>query len=247
MVTLLYLPLQIGALAQLQHLRLSMVYCARDGFAPLSQLSQLSVLELNYCKHFPPPAVLHPLTNLRSLFLDETVLPENEAEADDMLLALPQLTALRFHYLFDVPVLPYAVGQLAQLQRFAWDAGTAEGHSTLPDGPWLASLRRAMLPSFLASNSLHLLYRAARLEYLGLHMLSISQMEEASQECAYSLLDFASEHAPLRRLHLVQPVGLPDAEIAATRAAAPGLSIAVVQSRDELLSEVAPEFVGDHW
>lgn len=61
-------------------------------------------------RSLPLPAALHPLTNLRCLFLHDTVRAGNEREASAALLALPRLTQLCFRTEDDYIVLPQAVG-----------------------------------------------------------------------------------------------------------------------------------------
>lgn len=192
--------------------------------------------------------MLRPLTSLRSLFLSDTVRAANVGEADDVLLALPGLTQLCFGYedTNETPALPQAVGRLAQLQTFSWDAGTEAGYNRLPSGPWLASLRHAVLPSFLAWNSLGELAAAGRLELLGLHFMQPQRkgkpdLQRLFDDAAYALLDFASEHPSLRRLQLVQPTGLPEAALAAARRCTPTLSITLVERTRDLVRAVAPE------
>lgn len=67
------------------------------------------------------------------------------------------------------------------------------------------------------------------------------ELQRQFDDAAYALLDFASEHPPLRRLQLERPTGLPAAALAAARRCAPALRITHVECKRDLVRAAAPE------
>ncbi|PRW58888.1 adenylate cyclase regulatory [Chlorella sorokiniana] len=189
------LPAQVTALSRLAHLMVSLPDCSQAGLAPLRCLTALTALELEDCKNLPSSAVFCQLNNLQSLsirYLWPNVDSRLAPEANAALQALPQLTALHMQY---THVLPPAVAGLAQLQRLAWDPVYLLAEEALPAGPWLASLRKAVLPGAGVLASMSVLQAAGQLEHLG-----VVRVDPQMQDEVLPLVHFASRHLPLRRL-----------------------------------------------
>ncbi len=204
------------------------------------------------CCSLPPAEVVRPLTNLLSLYIDLGSL-EGEGEAEPMLEALPQLTALCFyHHDWTLGRLPEAVTQLEQLQRFAvisiGDEDAERIDAALPEGPWLASVRQMLLPIAIAAASLAELQAARQLEQLGLSGQMVQCLEAPdTQAAAVQVLDFARCHSPLRRLQMDSSIAADQAAVAALRQAAPHLSVSIEQDCDALRHAVMPEFADIQW
>lgn len=190
---------------------------------------------------------MRPLTNLRSLLLDESFRNETEGEASDMLAALPQLTALSLEFRY-TPVLPRALVCLTHLQRFVCATPYGQLWPALPGGSWLASLRRAALPVRFAAAQTAALQAAHQLEHLGLWGLPKSGAQPPVQcDAVPQMLQFASQHAPLRSLQFDgQSLAVDPADVAAAVQRAPHLSVTVSLNNLELYRAVVPE-VADNW
>ena len=188
----------------------------------------------------PPPEVLRPLTNLRTLAISTyDVSDEARAAIDAALRALPQLTTL---YLRLSPPLPPAVTALARLRRFGWVLFRALQFDILPAGPWLASLRRLALVGAVPVDRLQALQAATQLEHLGLDRMLPAGAPDVPSEPA-SLLQFASHHPTLHQLQLSGYWGLSREELQATAAglAAPHLAVSFVECIADLLSAAVPD------
>lgn len=144
--------------------------------------------------------------------------------------ALPQLTALYLR----MPRLSPAVAGLAQLERFAWV--TEEPARQLPSGPWLSSLRKLILPSCVAADSVGVLRQATQLEHLALYAQGAATAE---------LLSFVCQHASLRCLQLCGAVGISEADAAVAMQGHARLRVLQSERLNELLHAVVPESYTD--
>ena len=183
--------------------------------------------------------MLRPLSNLRLLFLNDCESTEGEVGVGEVLDALPQLTALNLHFM---PHLPEAVTRLAHLQRCVWYPGPPADWQPagvqLPGGPWLANLRKLMLPSSVAVASTHVLRQATQLEHLGLLAMHGDPPLEAAE-----LFSLVGQLTSLRSLQLKGPAGISQADVAAERI--PNLCVKFTDYFGDLVRAVVPEFLED--
>lgn len=179
---------------------------------------------------------MHPLTNIQALRL--VLIPGTADHGHKILLdALPQLTALQL----DTGYVPQEVVGLTRLQRFAWSAIQPKGK--LPGGPWLAGLRKLMLPGLFTAHNVGVLRQATQLEHLALHAPAYQKRHVAVGSV---LLQFVGRHASLRCLQLSGPVGISKAAAARAMQSPTHPRVLFTEDITELLHEVVPEFYDEN-
>lgn len=159
-------------------------------------------------------------------------------EAEEALESLPQLTALRLGYMHYVP---QTAAGLTQLQLFAWDGYVPDEWQGLPGGPWLASLRKALLPGNAVASDLSVLQQATRLEHLAL-LTRPGYSGLCRELTAPELVEVVGQHPSLRCLQLGGPQTISETDAAAIMEQLPHLSVLLNQRLGQCVRAVTPQF-----
>jgi len=161
--------------------------------APLAALTSLRVLWLEHINHLP--ACLSALAWLEQLDVGMAEEP-SEGGINAALPSLHSLTCLSL-FRFDNQRMPPALAQLPRLQRLSFDGWPDfDVDLSLPQGPWLASIRWLGLPWEVLEPALSALASAPHLEYL----CAIFGTAPPALPEAHPLWAFAATHPPLRCL-----------------------------------------------
>lgn len=164
----------------------------QSGFSLLSPLTGLQTLTLKYPLNFlesiPTLQALAFLRGLQILSLDlsDTHSQANTAALDAALVPLTALTRVQL-FCTKLSSLPPSLASLPHLQRFGYDRGSRLTDVALPFGPWLASLRRLVVPAAVVANSHAQLLAAPQLECLGFSMNSFCELSVPQQSRVLSL------------------------------------------------------------
>jgi len=183
---------QLSALVSLCLNRPITGHYAADGMAPLTALPALRQLRLPGVKGLP--ACLSALTRLEQLQLPTL---HGSIHLNNALARLQNHTSLSLACP-DYQHIPLALAELPLLQRLCFTGyPAANADITLPQGPWLASIRWLGLPLEVLETALGFLNSAACLEYL---CVMVPYSANYAIPEAHPLWTFAAAHPPLRWL-----------------------------------------------